>query len=838
MTDYGLDTSKYPAHSDVHGKNGIFLASVASLSLLSVTSRHRDFHSHNSISIHNSRVLARHIPCLPEQRVLSFSHGTRVTVRDLFGSMPVRVKHRALQAERSNFGRDWDRLLLDLVALMIPWPGAMTISIREASSRHPVVLRAGSQPHAWLNDACRLLHQASICDSPDITDWVAVGASSPTLSISGYVRREPVATKRVQFISLGIEPMSNQSRCNVLYEEVNRVFAESSFGTVEGDDHLDEMFKRERDEFTKRELKVTKGVDRWPMFFLKMTPSPTFSRGLLDVDEIVDDCHPNLPLIIDLLKAMFYEFLRKDHCRPKKVVLSTKSSLRKQKDPVKDAMTKGFESTGSSPRSSVMHNSLSSRPSDGPIRKAARLETSQIEPASPLTTCSKVKSGRTLNTFQKSAQAISQARSGSTTPVQRSRSNTPGSILSDHSRHLTAEPSRPPLFDANGKLTRKPFDDYDPRDVITGNTTKESEPADQPVVSPNKPLQDETLQSIDLATNMAIAVDSRNGFTLPPKPLTLSRRASCSEDNRATAHMETRETTPWIRDLISKWTNPVFESVEAPIPKLPDLFETLGLDVKAVGHDCNHGYEALNVGTRHETTAMNLQGRLTRDALRKAQLIAQVDRKFIFARLPFDTVDGVSKEGAMAQPSVLVLVDQHAADERCRVEGLMQGYFEPISDDAGLQYWTAVTENLPKPVQFELSALDKEVLSECQRYFAYWGIVYAVNSEELERQHGGQQGRLTTRNTKAKVSVHRLPPAILERCRTEPRLLAELIRKEAWRIRDEDGPTEPPRPKRVSAKKRDVEAPVWVSLFHGCPQGIVELINSRSCRSKIFVLTF
>ncbi|KAK7696705.1 DNA mismatch repair protein [Diaporthe eres] len=77
----------------------------------------------------------------------------------------------------------------------------------------------------------------------------------------GYVCREPVATKRVQFISLGIEPLSNESRCNVLFEEVNRVFADSAFGAVDTESDSDGGLKEPKMEgFTGKELKLKKGI--------------------------------------------------------------------------------------------------------------------------------------------------------------------------------------------------------------------------------------------------------------------------------------------------------------------------------------------------------------------------------------------------------------------------------------------------------------------------------------------------------------------------------------------------------------------------------------------------
>ncbi|ROV97126.1 hypothetical protein VMCG_07524 [Cytospora schulzeri] len=838
-------TSKHPPHPDVHGKHGVFLASVASLSLFTITSHHRDYHSHNSMSIHNSRVLTRHTPCLPEQRLLTFNHGTRATARDLFGSMPVRVKHRALQAEKLSFSRDWDQLILDLVALLIAWPSAVSLSIRESSTRQNLVLRTASV--SWLVDSCRLLHQASLCDSPGTSDWVSIGASSPALSVSGYVCREPVATKRVQFIAFGIELLSNEFRSNVLYEEVNRVFADSSFGAIEDEGDSEKDTKEVKmDNFVRRELKTRKGVDRWPMFFLKVSPaSETATQRPLGVDDILDDRQPNLGLITDLLKAMFYQFLKNNLCRPRKVVLSAKSRSRRHRD----------ENKSSGEVDAVFANTVITRPgSDKSSRLTQAEEAARNTPRlgspesrspdsrseSPFAAWSRIKSGHTLPTFKESAQPPSRVQSTSWTSTCRNRNATPVLGNTKPSRPVTTEPALPPLYDANGKLTRKPFEDIDPKAI--SSTTQQAETTDpstpQSYQSWQQPLQrtpeDETFEWINPVTQMVSVINSRTGFALPPKPLTLDRRAAdearqaCRTDGNSGGGKE--EKTPWLGDLVNKWKNPVFELTERPIPKLPDVPDILGADPGPAGHKCNHSLPALNVGSHHETTAMGLQVRLSKDALENAVLIAQVDRKFILAKVPFDKVAGDGKD---PRSSFLVLIDQHAADERCRVEGLMKDYFEPTVGNEGKNMWKAVSELLPNPVQFEVSSQDKSVLHRFQKYFSHWGICYDVEPSvsgegAVDKTRYKKMGR-----TKAKVIVRSLPPAITERCRSEPRLLAELVRREAWRLHDETGLAQQPRPRAVTAEEGEKDGPAWVSLFHGCPQGIVELINSRSCRSAV-----
>ncbi|ROW00673.1 hypothetical protein VSDG_03229 [Cytospora chrysosperma] len=614
----------------VYGKHGAFLASVASLSLFTITSHHRDYHSHNSMTIHNSRVLARHMPCLSEQRLLTFSHGTRATARDLFGSMPVRVKHRALQAEKSSFIRDWDQLLLDLVALLIAWPGAVSLSIRESSTRQNLVLGTAS------------------------------------------------------FIALGIEPLTNEFRSNILYEEVNKVFADSSFGAIDDEGDSDgDMKEVKMDGFVQRELKIRKGVDRWPMFFLKLSPaSEAAIQRPLGVDDILDERQPNLGLITDLIKAMFYEFLKNNLCRPKKVVLSAKSKLRRHGGNGKSYGDVDVVFANSvKARLESDHSTRLSLAEEDARNNTPRLDNSDSGSESPFAAWSRIKSGHTLPTFKGTAQPLSRAQSALLTSIGPNRTATPGHGDTKLSRPVTIEPSRPPLYDANGKLTRKPFEDVDPK-IFSSKKTQQTETATPSTPQsqqswqqlPQRSPEDGFFEWINPVTKMVSIVNSRTGCMLPPKSLTLK--------------------------------------------------------------------------SHYEATALGLQGRLSKDTLDSAVLVSQVDRKFILAKVPFDRVAGNEKD---LKSSMLVLIDQHAADERCRVEGLMEDYFKPSANDDGDIIWKAATELLPKPLQFEVYGQDKSVLDRFQDYFAHWGICYDVESTASGEGGLDMTSKKKMDRTKAKV---------------------------------------------------------------------------------------
>src|SRR6266511_770779 len=60
---------------------------------------------------------------------------------------------------------------------------------------------------------------------------------------------------------------------------------------------------------------------------------------------------------------------------------------------------------------------------------------------------------------------------------------------------------------------------------------------------------------------------------------------------------------------------------------------------------------------------------LTKDDLRRFEVIDQVDRKFIACRIPTRNSHPQGVPAILHSPSeVLILIDQHAADERVRVE--------------------------------------------------------------------------------------------------------------------------------------------------------------------------
>ncbi|KAL1882357.1 hypothetical protein VTK73DRAFT_1916 [Phialemonium thermophilum] len=773
-------TSKHPPRPDLYGRSGTFLASVASLSLLTVTSHHAESNSHNSLTMHNSKVIARHIPALPEQRVLTFSHGTRVTVQGLFGSMPVRVKRRALELERIGSSRDFDRLTRVLVSMAIPWPGAVHISVREVDGRQVLSLRtmgieggcAGSS--LVLSRIPKLLAQASLYSGSGREVWVPVGASASGVIINGSVCLTPVATRSLQFISLGLEPISSDTRMNVLYDEVNKVFNDSSFGATErgADEEGKEGSTSITDISRTKDFKTRKGVDRWPIFFLQIClPRPQLISDL-SLDHIFDGRGDILSVITDLLRVMTYEFLKSNHFQPKPILSTLAPGMvdpGRSVTPFDETSERIARRRQHSPSSRSKMVSTRSRTPANRHGTHRPLGASRSRPESPFDFWSRVKAGSLLSAMSKGDRESQLDRSAplAQAPIQGQEFGDSAQRTRQSSPRLV--PSRP--VGENGTLLRKPSSDTEP-----------------------------------------------NKRTFTPR----DRLGECSEIplkavcDGGTPLMATPTPVSWVNDVPSTWVNPSFKPAEAPIPReYRGISNSGAVRVSA----CNH----FGFGDDYAVPSIKLLSKISIQALQDADVIGQVDQKFILIRVRPEMVEQKSTLAQQIAPhkSLLVLVDQHAADERLHVESLLKSYFA-VSATAPSS-WEVPNEALDNPIVFELSRIECQLLCRYKEFFEWWGIFF----NEAPLQHCKSKN---IEEGSSIIEVSRLPPSILERCCLEPKLLIDLLRNESWKLRDDSGEAVVRDNNQRLVKDMDRD---WVRLFHGCPQGIMDLVNSRACRSAI-----
>ena len=161
--------------------------------------------------------------------------------------------------------------------------------------------------------------------------------------------------------------------------------------------------------------------------------------------------------------------------------------------------------------------------------------------------------------------------------------------------------------------------------------------------------------------------------------------------------------------------------------------------------------------------AANSSNRFSRDDLKEAIVINQVDSKFIACLLPSDPVtdDTGYGSGVPSQtPSrTLALVDQHAADERVRVEWLQRelclGY---LRDDDG----TGVGRTILDPsVPILLTMHERSILQrsgDVRDMLASWGVEFGpINDVGEEDNHSNNDGNYS------QVTVTSIPEIVSHR---------------------------------------------------------------------------
>ncbi|KAI1800702.1 hypothetical protein F4811DRAFT_537666 [Daldinia bambusicola] len=842
-------TSKFLPSGDIHGRHGAFLSSVAALSLLSITSHHYGYHSHNSIKIHNAEILARHTPSLPEQRLLSFPHGTRTTVRDLFGSMPVRVKQRAIDVERGANAKNWESLKRALVALLLAWPGQVSISIRDSVDGRCLTLRTPEESsnsldrnHDTLNlttRVSRIIFQAQLSDDRSRDLWVPLKASAGAISVIGAISLVPVSSRQIQFISIGVRPIPNDHGPNVIYEEINRLFANSSFGVEEESENFDENNQNQRvdyrrmklDGYTNQELKGRKGVDRWPMFYIKIALGQTSRIAYYDVEEIMDEHHKNLRAIIDVLSAVVYEFLKAHHFRPRRPITRRITSSKRSSS---CDLRRHSLSRSSTPKdesrvagSKLSRTQVSSAGDLTSTRLNLTSNHSSLRHPTPFDSWSRIKAGQ-----PQYAHLYEKSSDHNTTGYIRSQSQPTADIS-----YLGGDDniSDTPLVASDGTLLRLPFPDVE---MDTPRNIHMSTSEDEGLSKARLQLREgKELLWTNPATKDTLVIDARTGSVIRPFQPGARGSELPDETRRLPLRKKLRSNTnpiasdirsEWLCDLLSSWNNPVFEIHEPPIPVAFDEGKVLTLATKTVENGC-HGCDS-GLLESFQTT-YDMEGRLSKESLRNAAVISQVDRKFILAKVPLPPPPTVPSTGDKGQHLLLVIIDQHAADERCRVEALMKDYFMAVNDSQGPATGKprpaihAQAELLEKPLVFDISIRDSCRFEQSAEYFKNWGVVYQVILVRKSKRDSVE---------KSKLKVFGLPPSIAERCCSEPRLLIELLRKEISNL-DEHG--------HIASQQARIEATQgaadgsadlhWLARFHGCPSGIMEMINSRACRSSI-----
>ena len=290
------------------------------------------------------------------------------------------------------------------------------------------------------------------------------------------------------------------------------------------------------------------------------------------------------------------------------------------------------------------------------------------------------------------------------------------------------------------------------------------------------------------------------------QPLSLARRPASSRQNA----------NSWLPGFLKDWNNPVFvQQREEQIPAIRFSFPDMGA-VEAERRGCMH---ESRIGPFTETDSTR-GSYLTKSALKEAKVVRQVDSKYILCK----TKSG----GSNRSEGSLILVDQHAASERVILEKLLNELCSPLQASAEESRSRVKTTCIKKPLRFQISETEYRLFHDHARHFADWGILYQL--ADKEEVLDASQVRAPKREFT--IVVQYLPPGIAERCVLVPKLLIELLRSEVWSIAESAK-----RPQTRSNPGPDYEASnqehAWLKRIGSCPRGILDMLNSRACRSAI-----
>ena len=231
---------------EVHKRESNFLASVAALSKITITSKHHQNYSRNALLIQYGDTTAHYrLAHSSDAILLSPGHGTTVAVRDLFGRMPVRIKQRkSFVAVGGAFAHSWLDLRRRTFARMLAKVRSVDLTVREMGVHPRLLLRVTSTKAASKKDMLTSLLSSAAQLSVDArSSFILMSASTSALTLKGLISIIPVSSKSSQFVSIGTYPCDTDSEHGALHDVVNQLFDCSDFAQDSSNAQLRSSFR-------------------------------------------------------------------------------------------------------------------------------------------------------------------------------------------------------------------------------------------------------------------------------------------------------------------------------------------------------------------------------------------------------------------------------------------------------------------------------------------------------------------------------------------------------------------------------------------------------------------
>ena len=672
----------------------------------------------NSITFQRSRVVSRQVGLGDLDNGIE-AHGTIIKIHSLFSNLPVRFKQQALRCDDAHeTERQFEAVKLRLVAHLLAHAQPVSLRLSTADGRSHFTHKRSPQAretHQTFSIANleRTLRQAGL-STAGASNWKAASAKSEDVSLRLAVSLIPAPSKHCQFVSIGHYPVPRRGLGELIYEEVNRAFETSHFGSVD----LEEQERSAQSDTTlvadhrKASLRsgVLKNVNRWSCFYLRIDTMT--DSGLSDVctsDSSSDELPVSLREVVSLMHTLLEQFLLKHCFQPQK----RRVVRRHQTFPL-----------GPAPQPSVFRTNSAY----GHWRRtkgSGPLQQSDVQDGLPFA------GPKAPEAPQSYAASEFEILLGDNELDTRSPSDDEGCICVEHGM------SEPDLDHGAGVTGSQDLSWRDPR---SGHHLR-LDPCNGFVVA-----QERRERPTDSGNDVLAGSPQTVKLVSGTGPSTISNIDLVSRLNHWPARTSTSKEEPLLQSTTS-------------------MDETGCLHAQPEGRQHEYHVHARDLGT--------------------ATILRQVDAKFILA-----LTTNVAETSTPECGPRLVFVDQHAADERVKVEDLY------------LSLCSGQITAMPRPLIFEINSKESRLFTKLQDYFRSWCFRYTI--EKASEAYT--------------LSVTHLPEVVAERCRLLPRTLIELLRREIW-----------------SDQARIILAPseAWLTRINSCPSQLLDLINSRACRSAI-----
>lgn len=865
----------------VYGGKGTFLSSLAELSFLTITSHHQSYNSHASLSLHHSGAVTRLVPAPVHHQLSNREHGTRITVQELFGNIPVRIKQRTIMYSNKEHEKDWELLNTKIVGLLLAWNRPLIFTLGRPGSANKLCFRPGEPrlsipPHNLafprsvdLSLVRSVLSQAKYIEPSGWSEWVEISIHTDSIAIQGAISLRPAPSKYVQFISLGIHYIHPEVH-NILYDLINQIFSGSDFGKEEDftccEESISNLGANGRFEHSgaknKQLRRGGKRADRWPMFFIHIDLHTRLKEGSRSAFDSLEIEH-SFSNISNALEAMILKFLSNHHFRPRKLQkrkCSLIAGLSNSDNLQNNSLYNGTHVTTLS--SMATHSSLTKcgenplQPSLGTFATLTHEDRSAVTAQALSRKITPPSSSRPDYSLREAFGHCTHIRSGRADD-QKELTSPPRSEKSQHRpfqtwqltetemASSTMNPNNQAKDTQNASCATRAKGEHAARTNPASFDFNHNQELKNRTITDHDRSVDDTLALTGSVSQDSILINARTGHVIPG-PSQASDAGSYSQrlqnsdavavqdaySHTSSALFGTLKAGSWVTDFLKSWENPVFSYPRRRVPYLQND------EIDASHNFFTDQHSDLDIQKFVTEPSTLFSATLSKMALRDAHVISQVERKFILIRMRLYPREEPLDSGALVSEQILVLVDQHAADERVRIEGLLSDLCtQPqLRDKVTLPCVHPIsrieTTVLARSVIFEIQEREYALFKIHAAHFANWGILYNLHMPIAEDVAETTPGYT--------LAIRTLPGGIAERCRTDAKALIELMRREVWR-REDCGNTEynfletPHTSSRVTdtGPSTELGSDHWHRRITNCPQGILDLLNSRSCRSAI-----